>query len=58
MPNGATPLDFAYQVHTMIGHRCIGAKVDGRIVPYTYKLKTGEQVEIITQRILIHQGTG
>lgn len=50
LPNGATPLDFAYQVHTMIGHRCIGAKVDGRIVPYTYKLKTGEQVEIITQK--------
>ena len=50
LPNGATPLDFAYQVHTMIGHRCIGAKVDGRIVPYTYKLKTGQQVEIITQK--------
>lgn len=50
LPNGATPLDFAYQVHTMIGHRCIGAKVDGRIVPYTYNLKTGEQVEIITQK--------
>lgn len=50
LPTGATPLDFAYQVHTMIGHRCIGAKVDGRIVPYTYKLKTGEQVEIITQK--------
>lgn len=50
LPTGSTPLDFAYQVHTMIGHRCIGAKVDGRIVPYTYKLKTGEQVEIITQK--------
>lgn len=50
LPTGATPLDFAYQVHTMIGHRCIGAKVDGRIVPYTYQLKTGEQVEIITQK--------
>lgn len=50
LPTGSTPLDFAYQVHTMVGHRCIGAKVDGRIVPYTYKLKTGQQVEIITQK--------
>ena len=50
LPTGSTPLDFAYHVHTMVGHRCIGAKVDGRIVPYTYKLKTGEQVEIITQK--------
>lgn len=50
LPTGSTPLDFAYHVHTMVGHRCIGAKVDGRIVPYTYALKTGEQVEIITQK--------
>lgn len=50
LPTGSTPLDFAYQVHTMVGHRCIGAKVDGRIVPYNYELKTGEQVEIITQK--------
>ena len=48
LPNAATPLDFAYHVHTEIGHRCRGAKVNDRIVPLTYVLKTGEQVEIIT----------
>lgn len=48
LPNSATPLDFAYHVHTEIGHRCRGAKVNNRIVPLTYMLKTGEQVEIIT----------
>ena len=48
LPQGGTVLDFAYQVHTMVGHRCRGAKVDGRIVPLTYKLQTGERVEILT----------
>ena len=48
LPSNATPLDYAYHVHTQVGHRCRGAKVDGRIVPLTYKIKNGEQVEIIT----------
>jgi GTP pyrophosphokinase len=48
--NGATPLDFAYRVHTEIGHRCRGAKVNGRIVPLTYRLETGQQVDIITAK--------
>jgi len=45
---GSTPLDFAYAVHSEIGHRCRGAKINGRIVPLTYPLKSGEQVEILT----------
>ena len=47
---GSTPLDFAYHIHTEVGHGCRGAKVNGRIVPLTYKLKTGEQVDIMTHR--------
>jgi GTP pyrophosphokinase len=48
LQQGATVLDFAYQVHTMVGHRCRGAKVDGRIVPLNHPLRSGERVEILT----------
>ena len=47
LPAGSTPLDFAYRVHTGLGHRCIGAKVNGRMVPLTYQLKSGDTIEII-----------
>ncbi len=48
LPAGATPLDFAYHVHTQVGHRCRGAKVNGRIVPLTYHVQNGDKIEIIT----------
>jgi GTP pyrophosphokinase len=51
LPQGATPLDFAYQIHTSLGHRCKGAKVNGRIVPLTYTLKNGEVVEVIAGKL-------
>ncbi|NLB71442.1 MAG: bifunctional (p)ppGpp synthetase/guanosine-3',5'-bis(diphosphate) 3'-pyrophosphohydrolase [Chloroflexi bacterium] len=48
LPQGSTPIDFAYQVHTDIGHRCRGAKINGKLVTLDYTLKTGDQVEILT----------
>src|SRR5207249_2700737 len=50
LPQGATPVDFAYALHTDIGHRCRGAKVNGAIVPLDYRLKNAEAVEIITAK--------
>jgi len=50
LPFGATPVDFAYHIHTEVGHRCRGAKVNGRMVPLIHVLKNGEQVEILTAK--------
>lgn len=48
LPDGSTPIDFAYRVHTAVGNNCVGSKIDGRIVPLNYKLKNGNIIEIIT----------
>jgi GTP pyrophosphokinase len=50
LPPASTPLDFAYRIHTQVGHNCRGAKVNGRIVPLTYQLNTGEQVDVLTSK--------
>jgi GTP pyrophosphokinase len=50
MPAGSTPIDFAYHVHTDIGHRCRGARINGKLVPLYHELKTGDQVEILTAK--------
>ena len=50
LPRGATPLDFAYRIHTDLGHRCIGAKVNGRLVSLSYELRNGDTVEVMTTK--------